>query len=511
MAKREYVQPANSEPEYDEQTRMFINSAKSMMAKNHDLAIDRDPAVIMRENNAKLHQAAMAMQAKQGMVKQRVPKGSRVVKFATTTAPTAVQNVRQPPAAVSYDDAEVEQRQPVLTNVPRNVINDQAMKKQGYDSYMQSMMAAPDADEDDMVELSDAVNSAESLETVEEPIQPTVPKQVPQRPKVYGMGEFANNRFPKYESQAQQPEPQPEPQLEPQPEQQEVIETPRQKTADSPRKSQYSFNNNEVTNFGDIRGLPSEGLLYDEPLFGQALTFMDILMLNNLDSANVTSTINTLFERRLRGGFTDGFDADSILQCDESYLMHWLRASTIDDKLPYVPPNPDKWTPYTCPKCNHVAKTPADYEKLEIRFNNLDFKIKGDLQQIVAKHSANGYYTFYMEDNRRCDVYLRRRFHEDEVNQTLEQYRKEMGKEMPLEMQIILHSAVVVEIEGLETTIEKLNYIGNLNYSAAKKFLEEVEGASLTTDITAKVICPFCKKEVVIPYPFRLDYYISGL
>ena len=94
------------------------------------------------------------------------------------------------------------------------------------------------------------------------------------------MGEFANNRFPKYESQAQQPEPQPEPQLEPQPEQQEVIETPRQKTADSPRKSQYSFNNNEVTNFGDIRGLPSEGLLYEEPLFGQALTFMDILMLN---------------------------------------------------------------------------------------------------------------------------------------------------------------------------------------------------------------------------------------
>ena len=472
MAKRDYVQPANSEPEYDEQTRMFINSAKSMMAKNHDLAIDRDPAVIMRENNAKLHQAAMAMQSKQGMVKQRVPKGAR-----------AVQNVRQPPATVNYDDAEVEQRQPVLTNVPRNVINDQAMKQQGYDAYMQSMMAAPDADEDDMVELSDAVNAAESLEPVEEPAQPTAPKQVPQRPKVYGMGEFANNRFPKYESQAQQPKPQPELQPEPQ----EVIETPRQKNADSPKKSQYSFNNNEVTNFGDIRGLPSEGLLYEEPLFGQALTFMDILMLNNIDAANVTSTINTLFERRLRGGFTDGFDADSILQCDESYLMHWLRASTIDNNLPYVPPNPDKWTPYTCPKCKHVATTPADYEKLDIRFNNLDFKIKGDLQQIVEKH-AGGYYTFYLEDNRRCDVYLRRRFHEDEVNKTLDQYRKEMGKEMPLEMQIVLHSAVVVEIEGLETTIEKLNYIGNLNYSAAKKFLEEVEGASLTTDIDRKSV-----------------------
>jgi hypothetical protein len=132
------------------------------------------------------------------------------------------------------------------------------------------------------------------------------------------------------------------------------------------------------------------------------------------------------------------------------------------------------------------------------------------LQEIVAKH-ANGCYSFYLDDGRQCDVYLRRRYHEAEVNKALAQYVKDTGVEMPFEMQVILHSAVVVEIQGIDNIVDKINYLGNLGYKAAKHFLDEVDAASLTTDITAKVICPFCKKEVTIPYPFRLDVYLSGL
>jgi hypothetical protein len=128
----------------------------------------------------------------------------------------------------------------------------------------------------------------------------------------------------------------------------------------------------------------------------------------------------------------------------------------------------------------------------------------------VAKH-ANGCYSFRLLDQRQCDVYLRRRYHETEINNTLEKYRKDTGTDMPFEMQVILHSAVIVEIEGIDNIVDKINYLGNLGYAAAKHFLDEVDGASLTTDITAKIICPFCKKEVTIPYPFRLDVYISGL
>jgi hypothetical protein len=108
-------------------------------------------------------------------------------------------------------------------------------------------------------------------------------------------------------------------------------------------------------------------------------------------------------------------------------------------------------------------------------------------------------------------VYLRRRYHETMINDTLKLYQKDMGKEMSLEMQQLLRTAVVVEIEGIDNIVDKLNYIGNMGYNAAKHFIDEVDGASLRTDITANVICPFCKKEVTIPYPFRLDVYLSSL
>jgi hypothetical protein len=189
--------------------------------------------------------------------------------------------------------------------------------------------------------------------------------------------------------------------------------------------------------------------------------------------------------------------------------MHWLRASTIDDPLPYVPPS-DKWEPYKCPDCGKVATKPEDYAALDIKFSNLEFKIQGDLHSILAKH-ANGCYSFELEDQRQCDVYLRRRYHARMINEAIAKYKKDTGEDMSMMMQFILSTAVVVEIEGMESIVDKLNYIGGMGYKSAKHFLSEVNNASLVTDITAKVVCPFCHEEVTIPYPFRLDFYISSL
>jgi hypothetical protein len=435
----------------------FIEGAKKRIAENHEIALDRDPAEVMKENNRKLHEAAMAMTPKKPMVKQVRPQ-KRVVEEAA--------EVPQQPAPQPV------KRQPILkqeaVETPTQSINDRDMQKVGYDNYMQAMMNQSD-DNEDQVELSEIVDEPDvELE------QPTVPQVQPVQQSV-----------------------------------QQRVEMPRQRNAEPPRQSQ-SFAKLDVTNFADVRGLPSEGLLYDAPILGQSLTLMDVLMMSNMDSENITETINTLFLRRLRGGFAEGFDPENILACDEAYLMHWLRASTIDTQLPYSPPTLDAWEPFKCPDCNGVAKTQEDYSNLVINFNNLDFKIHGDLNEIIAKH-ANGCYTFELYDQRQCDVYLRRRYHETMINDTLKLYQKDMGKEMSLEMQQLLRTAVVVEIEGIDNIVDKLNYIGNMGYKAAKHFIDEVDGASLRTDITANVICPFCKKEVTIPYPFRLDTYLSSL
>lgn len=488
MPKKPYVQKSNAQPQYDAQTMAFIQSARQSIAKNHGLAIDRDPAEIMRENNKKLHEAAQTMASNQGMVRQQ-----RFVKKPS------VQNVPQVQPVTNVQPIQPVLRQQVVEEpVEETPVNDAAMNQVGYDSYMQSLMEAPEleAPDTEMVELSDLQQN----EPVQAPAQNFTPNfRQPPRTVRYDDAAILQK--------APQADPAP---VEPtqQMNKTEVAETPRQQFIERPRP-QKIFTQNEVTNFSDLRGLPSEGLLYDIPVMGQSLTFMDVLMLNHMDNENITPTINTLFNRRLNGGWEDGFDASNVLQCDEAYMMHWLRASTIDDPLPYVPPT-DKWEPYKCPDCGEVAKTPEDYKKLQVFFNNMDFKIRGNLREIVAKH-ANGCYTFYLADGRQCDVYLRRRYHEEIVNDTLAQYQKDTGKEMPFEMQVVLHSAVIVEIQGIDNIVDKINYLGNLGYSAAKHFLDEVDGASLTTDITAKIICPFCKKEVTIPYPFRLDVYISGL
>ena len=465
MPKKQYIQTNNQEPQYDEQTRAFIMSAKQSIAKNHGLAIDRDPAEIMRENNRKLHEAAQTLAAKRGMVKQQ----GLVKKLAQ--APV------QQPAPIQ----PVLRQQPFVEEVPETP-NDAEMNEVGYDQYMQSLMNAPDVDEAEMTELSEIPTPA--------PVPQNFTPNFRQPPKTvqYEDTDVKNHQL----------EPEPTPVITPKP---QGIAQPKQQTV---------FNHVDVTNFSDVRGLPSEGMLYETPILGQALTFMDVLMMNHMDNVNITPTVNTLFNRRLTGGWADGMIADNILQCDESYLMHWLRASTIDEPLPYVSPSLDKWEPFTCPECHGVAQTSEDYQKIQVFFNKMDFKIRGNLQEIVAKH-ANGCYSFYLDDGRQCDVYLRRRYHESEVNKALAQYVKDTGVEMPFEMQVILHSAVVVEIQGIDNIVDKINYLGNLGYKAAKHFLDEVDAASLTTDITAKVICPFCKKEVTIPYPFRLDVYLSGL
>ena len=124
-------------PEYDAQTMAFIQSAQMIIAKNHGLELDRDPAEIMRENNNKLHDAATAIKKRKGMVRQSVP--SNVP--APNIAP-APQQVQMP--------------------VPKkNSANDEAMHQNGYDAYMQGLMRSAPEEEYDDADTQDEVETTE--------------------------------------------------------------------------------------------------------------------------------------------------------------------------------------------------------------------------------------------------------------------------------------------------------------------------------------------------------------
>lgn len=503
MAKKPVIQSEENVPQYDAQTMAFIEGAKKSIAMNHGLALDRDPAEVMRENNAAIRAAAAKIAPKRGMVKQTIKQQS-VPATRQVQPDRPVQNVsarnpvktQKPPQRASFakpveqehvaaDDSGYE----AVQTMSYNGLNDEAMRNVGYDALMEQAMRDNNGPDESGEEVSyEHVELSDLQPQQEEPAQETEPVLAPEQSYV----------------QTEEP-------YQVWPKKVDYVSTNEMPTQ-SPAQARPSpiYQSTPVTNFSDIRGLPSEGLFYDKPLFGQALTYMDILMVSNIDTVNVTSTINTLLSRRITGGW-DTFNADNLLQCDEHYILHWLRASTVDDQpLPYVPPTLDEWVPYTCPECGKVANTQEDYKNIDIHFNNLNFKIDGNLQEIAAKH-ANGCYTFTLLDGRQCDVYLRRRYHETVINDARKQYEKDVGVEMPVEMRAVLYTAVVVEIEGMETIVDKMNYIAGLGYKEARHLITEVDNASLVTNITANLVCPFCHKEVTIPYPFRFDAYISGL
>ncbi len=485
----------------DEQTRAYMQTAKAMIASNHGLVLDRDPSEVMRENNKGLHEAAKIIKKKKGMVRQRV---------AGQPQPLVQQAV--PPA--------------VETEVQSAPMTDANMAAQGYDRYMESMMAGsvqpPSFSIPQQTEYIPPEASYVEVQSEPEPKPTPEPVQQPQvqvqtQPRVELSGftprPYVQNQPPKQTVQQVQPVVPPTA-----PVQYTVPQTPvqqpqpQQRTADSfgVGPTQYNFVGSQLRTvvpqqvhdyeaFSEIRGLPSTGVLYGNPISGQAFKLMDLLMLNDIDSENITKVFNELYARRLRG-----VEPENILSCDDPYILHWLRASSFpDQQLPGV-----IW--FECPECGTRNEAPKNSSGFSVSFYNLDFTIVGDVNAILAKH-ANGYYAFRLPDGRECDVYLRRRYHDRMVDEAVNAYQRDIGKPMPSYLREIIKSAVVLEIEECETLNDKINYLSNMNVAAATKMFEEINSASLTTIITARLTCPKCGKEVRVSYPFRLDQYISSL
>lgn len=494
----------------DEQTRTYMQTARTMMAANHGLVLDRDPAEVMRENNKGLHEVAKIIKKKKGMVRQQ------------TVAKPMVQTVVPPTV------------EPEVQNAP---ITDQNMASQGYDRYMESMMARtapqpPQSSAQYVETIEDTqpyVQSPQPVQAQPDPVAEAVQQpqvQVQEQPRME-LSAFTPRPYVQAPIQPQRPvqpvqqmQPVAPPQVQPVVPPQAPVQMPPPVQPPQPQQpmadpfgvgpGQYRFADSQPRKvvpqqvhdyeaFSEIRGLPSTGALYGNPISGQAFKLMDLLMLNDIDSENITTVFNELYARRLRG-----VDPEDILSCDDPYILHWLRASSFPDQpLPGI-----LW--FECPECGQRNEAPANSNGFDVGFYNLDFNIVGDVKSILAKH-AQGYYAFRLPDGRECDVYLRRRSHDRMVDEAVNQYAKDIGKPMPQYLREIIKAAVVLEIEECENLNDKINYLSNMNVGDATKMFEEINAASLTTVITARLKCPKCGKEVKVFYPFRLDQYISSL
>ena len=263
-----------------------------------------------------------------------------------------------------------------------------------------------------------------------------------------------------------------------------------------------AFDPKTLGSFSEIRWWPSHGVAYPDKIYAQAFVTDDIFMMSDMDNEDTISTLTTILGQRIRG-----ISPEDILSADEPYLLHWLRASTYNEKengLPRIK--------FTCGNCNTTFDTPESVSMMEpITFFDLDFKPVSSPEEIFALHSEKGYAEVECYDGRECDVYLRRRKHDRIVADYIKKWEEANHKTFPRHRLTAAGIAAFVEIEDCETMTDKIDFIGQYPPAYKNAWFKAIYDTQIETAITLKMTCPRCGGTVVVPYKFRYPRYVASL
>ena len=260
--------------------------------------------------------------------------------------------------------------------------------------------------------------------------------------------------------------------------------------------------------FTRISRLPSQGLFYPNDLFGQSLKLIDNYALDDINDgiANTRTALNSILRRRIKG-----IDPQDILTCDETYILHWLRASSFPEHGMIHPG-------YVCPHCEFdTSEDDNPLHDYRVGFRQLKFTLSKDIHQVYELHRVNGYHTGFIGDGRECHVYIHRLRHATLLNDFIIDWEDENDIAIPTHMRNIAGIATVVEIEGIDNDDDdkrmkaKVKYISELPRKYRRDFENLVVEGTVNCKITAVTNCVNCGGVVETPYPFLIPGFISGL
>ena len=290
------------------------------------------------------------------------------------------------------------------------------------------------------------------------------------------------------------------------PEQHDVHVVPEQELVDLP----YDINTSvpDFDAFTRISRLPSHGLFYPNDLMGQSLKLIDNYALDDINdgTANTRTALNTILRRRIRG-----IDPMDILTCDETYILHWLRASSFPERGMIHPG-------YVCPHCEFDTSDDEDpTHQLRVGFRQLKFTLSKDIKQLYELHREHGYHTGFIGDGRECHVYVHRLRHATMLNEFIVDWEDEHDVGIPTSLRNVAGIATVVEIEGLDAADEltrmkqKVEYISELPRKYKKDFENLIIEGTVNCQISVVNTCMRCGGMVETPYPFLIPGFVSGL
>ena len=252
-------------------------------------------------------------------------------------------------------------------------------------------------------------------------------------------------------------------------------------------------NDNPSENFVSLNGLPSGGLFYQTPIYGQPLKLEDIIQVQTMDKRNYPEKFNEVFARRIKP-----IQPEAILYADELYIALWLRANSFPESRHRV-------GGFTCSKCEFKMNDP----EYSIGFEQIEFVNNKEPEVLFESYKQTGFIDTELSTGRKISVNLRRRYHDLQVYQLLNAEYYSKGKVPNNEYITLLKLSSLVDFEVPMGLKQKSNMVKNFEPKESIEFIKLLNKYSYSTDPVIHHTCPKCGEDTPLKgFPFRFEQYI---
>lgn len=138
-----------------------------------------------------------------------------------------------------------------------------------------------------------------------------------------------------------------------------------------PIQNQQSFNStvSDMTNYWEIKDLPSKGRLYPEGtvILGRPLKVIEIKKITSMNESNGDFILNDVLSKCIKG-----IDVNKLYIADKIYILLWLRSNTFKDSS-YV-------VNFKCNKCEKESVFHFEVDQLEVKQLSDDYNLDNEIR-----------------------------------------------------------------------------------------------------------------------------------
>jgi hypothetical protein len=237
------------------------------------------------------------------------------------------------------------------------------------------------------------------------------------------------------------------------------------------------------SNFFEISGLPSKGLLYPAgtKISGRPFTVKEVKRLATMNENNYNAIIKEILL-----SCVDGIDINQLLVSDKIYIIFWLRANTYKDA--------NFTTPYICDHCGRESDYFFDVGNFDFTYLPDDFK-ESDLVLTLLNGQTLELKYLSVSD-------------EDKINNFKLQMRNGLSQYDEVDIAV---ASMIRSINGKQVSLkagcEYLDSIDPMSWAQLNSFIEKID-FGVTPEI--KATCKFhdCGEVSPVKVNFRPEFFI---